>query len=347
VDQTTAARSSRLTGFAKLTIVTTGLTLVLIALGGAVRATGSGLACPDWPFCYGKVIPRQADIPPETHYTLVNVWLEHSHRLVASVVGLLVAAILVWALARFRHRPGILWPAVVAAVAVNVQAALGAMVVLRNLLAELVTAHLGMAMIVVAALVLITVNASLGPRPQGHQAPAQLRFARLSAGVAALAYVQILVGGHVTGVRAGLAYGRHPLLFDGAVIPQIGSSLQAWNVAHRLLAYLLAAAVLFLAVKALRHRREVSQQGGWTARHRWLVKLSMWAATLVVVQILLGFANLMLATPPGTVIGHLTVASWIWTVLVVLTVLAYRLASEWPTNETAARRTADQDSVRA
>ena len=347
MDQTTAARSRRLTGFAKLTIVTTGLTLVLVALGGAVRATGSGLACPDWPFCYGKVIPRQADIPPETHYTLFNVWLEHSHRLVASVVGLLVAAILVWALARFRHRPGILWPAVVAAVAVNVQAALGAMVVLRNLLPELVTAHLGMAMIVVAALVLITVNATLGPRPKGGDAPAQVRFARLSAAVAALAYVQILVGGHVTGVRAGMAYGRHPLLFDGAVIPQIDSSLQAWNVAHRLLAYLVAAAVVFLAVKSLRHRRAISAQGGWTARHRWLVKLPMWAATLVVVQILLGFANLMLATPAGTVVPHLAVASWIWTVLVVLTVLAYRLAAEAPSSEPAPSLAAEHDSVRA
>ena len=41
------------------TLVTLGLVLVLISLGGAVRATDSGLACPDWPLCYGKVVPRQ------------------------------------------------------------------------------------------------------------------------------------------------------------------------------------------------------------------------------------------------------------------------------------------------
>jgi cytochrome c oxidase assembly protein subunit 15 len=87
------------------------LSLALIGLGGAVRATDSGLACPDWPFCYGKVIPRQADIPTDSGYTLWNVWLEHSHRLVASVVSTLIAVLVGWALVRFRDRPAVLWPA--------------------------------------------------------------------------------------------------------------------------------------------------------------------------------------------------------------------------------------------
>jgi len=324
VDQPTPASQPRRSAFAKLAIATTALTLVLIALGGAVRATGSGLACPDWPFCYGKIIPRQADIPPETGFTLVNVWLEHSHRLVASVVGLLIAVIFFWALARYRDRPGIIWPAVVAAVAVNVQAALGAFVVLRLLLAELVTAHLGMAMIVIASLLLLTVNAVRGP--MAARGSRRLGFAHLSAAVAALAYVQILVGGHVTGVVAGLVYGRNPLLFDGAVLPTITTARQGWHVAHRVLAYALAVAVVVLCAQAVRHRRERVARGQWSGADLWLVRLPMWAATLVVVQVALGFANLILGTPTHVVIAHLTVASWIWTVLVLHTVLAYRLA---------------------
>jgi heme a synthase len=135
----TSQPSGRLDAFRRFAAATLVATLALIALGGAVRATDSGLACPDWPRCYGLWIPP-ADL---------NIWLEHSHRLLAGLVGLMIAALLVWALARHRRRE-VLVPVVAAAVLVNVQAALGAIVVLRLLQAELVTAHLGMAMVVVA-----------------------------------------------------------------------------------------------------------------------------------------------------------------------------------------------------
>jgi heme A synthase len=56
------------------------------------------------------------------------------------------------------------------------------------------------------------------------------------------------------------------------------------------------------------------------------VKLPMWAATLVVLQIALGVANLFNGADFLTVIPHLAVASWIWTTLVFLVFLAYRRA---------------------
>ncbi|HEY8338396.1 MAG TPA: COX15/CtaA family protein, partial [Egibacteraceae bacterium] len=194
----------RLVPFRRLAVVTTAATFLLVAVGGAVRATDSGLACPDWPFCYGKLIPRQADIPPETGYTLWNVWLEHSHRLLASVVGLLVLALAVWAVARFRDRRDLLWPAVVAFVVVCLQGALGAFVVLEQLLAELVTAHLGTAMLLVGLLLWLSVAA--GPAAQRVGGARDRRFAWGATAVAALAYLQILIGGHVTGIGAGLVW---------------------------------------------------------------------------------------------------------------------------------------------
>ena len=57
------------------------LTLALIVAGGVVTNTDSGLACPDWPTCYGSVVPPMVG----------NVAVEHTHRLVATAVGLLVA----------------------------------------------------------------------------------------------------------------------------------------------------------------------------------------------------------------------------------------------------------------
>ena len=294
---------ARTTGFQRLAVGTALLSLVLVAIGGAVRATDSGLACPTWPGCFsaGDFLPP-ADL---------NVWLEHTHRLVAGVVGILVAVQAIWALARYRSRAWIVWPAVIAAVAVVIQAALGALVVLHLLRAELVTAHLGMAMLVVGCLILIAVVAS-DATPQG---PADRRFARAAAGVTAVTLLQILVGGHVTGTAAGLAYADEPALGLFAVSP-LTSAVQAYNLGHRVLAVVVAAAVMWLIVQA----RRSGQRG-------WLLRLPRIAAWLVVLQIAIGVANLASELSFLTVIPHLAVASWIWSVLVLTTVLAYRNAA--------------------
>jgi heme a synthase len=311
-----SARSSRLAPFQRLAVVTLVSTLVLVALGGAVRATDSGLACPTWPGCF-----TAGDFVPALQ---LNVWLEHSHRLLAGVVGLQIAALLIWAIARYRSRRAILWATVAAAVAVNVQATLGALVVWRLLRAELVTAHLGMAMLIIGCLVFLVVRASTVADAVTTGAR-DLRLARLSLGVTGLCFVQILIGGHVTGINAGLAFTDFPLM-GGAIFPPITTEAEAFHVAHRLVAYLLTAAVVVLCVRAVRYRRELEAAGTWSPEQRWLVRLPMWAAALVVVQVALGVANLMNATSFVTVIPHLAVASWIWTVLAFATALAYRRA---------------------
>lgn len=295
------------------TLVTLGLVLVLISLGGAVRATDSGLACPDWPLCYGKVVPRQADIPDGSGYTLWNVWLEHSHRLVASVVGVLIIVLAVW-VGRARYRPaGVRAPILVALVAVIAQGILGALVVLHLLHGELVTAHLGMSMVVVACLV--TAVARLGRSSgAGSDRP---RGALLVAG---LVFTQMLVGSQVTGQRASLAYGLDPLRFHGELVPvSVATIPEAYHLAHRLLAYVTAAAVLAIAVGLWRRStgpgRTPSDVSSKAPR-----LLATLLVLLVLVQIGLGFANIWYLTPPALITVHLTVASWIWAATVALVV---------------------------
>jgi heme a synthase len=286
-------------GFSRLAAWTTVVSLGVVALGGLVRATDSGLACPTWPGCFsaGDFVPA-AD---------VGVWLEHTHRLLAGGLGLLVASLGVWALARYRDRPDIVWPAVGAGVAVIAQALLGAVVVLQLLRAELVTAHLGLGMAVVGLLLFLAVAAH-GPATAGRHPG----LARTSLGVAALCYVQILVGGHVTGVGAGLVYRDAPLNGLIAVAPIAGES-QLYSVGHRALAVALLLAVAVL----VRRARAVGVTG-------WLRRLPHLAAGLVAVQVLLGVANLVTELSDVTVTLHLAVASWLWAALVLCAVLAHR-----------------------
>lgn len=70
-------------------------TYVLMVFGGIVTSTGSGLGCPDWPLCHGQLLPFQLkeEIPtppaPMVVETHLQAWIEHIHRILGGVVGIL------------------------------------------------------------------------------------------------------------------------------------------------------------------------------------------------------------------------------------------------------------------
>jgi heme o synthase len=297
--------------FAKLAVAAAIATYVLIVVGGLVRATDSGLGCPDWPLCFGAWTP-----PPELH-----AWIEHSHRLVAAVaVGPLVGAVALITLftARRRDRP-LLIAALAAGVLVVLQALLGGQVVIQGLAAELVTAHLAMALTVLALTIVIADRAVGGPlRPAFRGLPGTL--VTITAGAV---FVQMLLGSWVSGTEAGLAFPDFPLM-HGTLVPSVTAPAEAVQLAHRLLA--VAVAVL-VAWTAWRVRRSAASQG---AR-----RLAGLAVALVVVQVALGAANVWSRLSALFVVPHLAVGAALWATLVLLYLALRRTPATQPATRPA------------
>jgi heme o synthase len=295
------------TRFQRLAVATTAATFLLIAVGGLVRATDSGLGCPDWPRCFGKLTP-----PPSLH-----AWIEHSHRLVAAVVIVLVALTLILAWTTRQSR-AIRWAAVGALAMVIAQAVLGAIVVWAKLEAESVTLHLATALALVALLELITfrsrwpVQVAVDPGRSGApDRPARSRrFARLAMAGAGLTYAQMLVGSTVTGHEAGLAYPLHVL------VPDLGLSAAQIQFGHRLLAVVVGIVVVVTYARARRTQRA----------HPTVTRLAGYAAGLVVVQVALGIANVANRLSALTVVPHLAVGSLLWGTMFALVLHADRFA---------------------
>jgi len=291
-----------LTRFAKLAVAAAGATFVLIAVGGLVRATDSGLGCPDWPLCFGDWLP-----PADLH-----AWIEHSHRLTAAVfVGPLVGAVgLITVFTRRRRDLPLLAAAVVAGVLVIVQSLLGAAVVLQGLAAELVTAHLAMALTVFAAVIFIAERATHGPMPAAHARPGLTRLLGLTA---IAIFAQMLLGSWVTGQYAGLAFADFPLM-NGSVLPAIAGDEQAIHLAHRLMSLVVAGLVVWSALAI--HR---STEG----RLPRLLAAAM--VVLVVVQIALGGLNVVSRLSALFVVPHLAVGAALWGASVWLWLSSRRL----------------------
>jgi heme a synthase len=135
----------------RLSAAAAASTLALVAIGGVVRATGSGDACPDWPRCFGSWIP-----PFE-----LNTLIEYSHRLAAAVAGLLILATAWVAWRRARTDRGVLWPAALAVVVVLIQAGIGRIRILADDPAKpfIVTVHFLVAMGLVALVVWVAAAA--------------------------------------------------------------------------------------------------------------------------------------------------------------------------------------------
>lgn len=139
----------------------------LILVGGIVRATGSGMGCPDWPTCFGQWIPptSEAQLPDDyqviyaergyadTTFNVRKTWTEYLNRLLGAFTGLTIFATLLFAVPYRRREPRIFWFAMTGFILVGIQGWLGARVVASNLHTGMITLHMLLAQVIVGVLI--------------------------------------------------------------------------------------------------------------------------------------------------------------------------------------------------
>lgn len=303
------------------------MVLIMVALGGATRLTGSGLSIMEWRPLTGwfppvseaewqRLFDLYRTIP---QYAAVNAgmdlagfkeiyWLEYLHRVWGKLIGVaFLGGFVALALAGKVRRA--LVPRLLVLFALGgLQGFLGWFMVASGFFAHRTAVspyrlviHLGMAFLIFA-LLLWTALGLLRRAPEA--APAGLRRGVVATG--ALAVLTMLGGGFVAGIRAGFDYNTFPLM-DGRLVPAGYGALEPWvlnlfesipavQFNHRLLATLTLAAALWLAVIAWRDR--ATSPG----------RAALLLAGTIAAQYALGVATLLYVVPVGLGTLHQTVA---------------------------------------
>lgn len=226
----------------RISLVLSILIFLNILFGPLVRATNSGLACPDWPLCYGKVIP-----PAE-----FRIWMEVGHRIYSAILSILFVYMLVMIFRSELLRKSYAFLGISAAAVLIFQIALGALTVTKLLDPGTVNSHLLNAVL----FLLLNVTVFLKSRVQiGSPHFAGIGFAEifskenimLKIGFV-LIYLQLFMGGRVSSNYAGMACIDWPMC-NGKWFPEM-KGLIRYQMEHRYLAYIIMAFLLILFIQA-------------------------------------------------------------------------------------------------
>ena len=262
--------------------------IALVVVGGATRVMEAGLACPDWPLCYGAFFPGlQMNL---------QVFLEWFHRLDAFLIGI---ALVIQVFLSFIWRSDLpRWvpiSSLVLVVLVSLQGVLGALTVKNLLPSGVVTAHLGLGLILVASLS-ATTQALLCN--ESDKAPIWWRLFSLSSSFAVIA--QCLIGG-----KMATSWSAQQCINNS-------TSSCAWVDLHRISAIAVTCLIcLFVAI--------AFSKSGWP-RTQWPLLISI--LLLVAIQIGLGLMTFSFGlSQPLLTVGHQLVAALL---VAILSALSFR-----------------------
>jgi cytochrome c oxidase assembly protein subunit 15 len=257
----------------------------IVATGAAVRLSGSGLGCPDWPRCYGHLYP-----PLRTH-----ALIEFSNRIVSGFVGVVVVFVALGAWRRRPFRRDLLLLALALPLGVVAQAVLGGYTVENKLAPGFVMAHFALSMVILVPAAALAWRA----RERAVELDGDRRSVWAVRALLPLASIVIFAGTATTaaGPHSGGATGQQikRLHFEGA-------DTLNWTVhVHGALAF--AFGILAVAVWVLLERQQAP------ARAR---RAMSWLCVLIAVQGVVGAVQYETHLPTELVWVHVTLASLSW-----------------------------------
>lgn len=260
------------------------LTFDLMLLGAAVRAMDAGLACPDWPLCFGKIIP-------DYHF---GVYLEFLHRAVAGLVSIIFFYCLILTFVK-KSLHNLRWYMSISFLLLMSQVIMGGLTVLKILHSGIVATHLGLATAFLISLVFIRAQF----KDYKKEVPTAFSFKMAAIIVLFLVCAQIILGGLVASTYAGMACVDFPTC-NGEWFPTWTGPI-GLQVMHRMGAYTLTGAVIILFIMALvffsKDRVSVVNKN-----------LAAKSLMLIFSQVAIGIMNLKLLIPAWLTVIHLGVA---------------------------------------
>jgi len=290
--------------FALINIV---CTLIVITLGALTRLLDAGLGCPDWPVCYGQVIPQLNEAATQFslwEFDSTKAWAEMIHRYAATALGLsvVIQAILLWP----RYLGAVRWLGIFLVFWVILQGMFGMWTVTLRLWPPVVSAHLLGGAITLGAQFLIWRTLTSNREPN---------FKSVWSAFALVVFLQMALGAWTSSQYAGLACPDFPTcqgrywvdmdrsIFDAPLVSgneYLGGMLgmhQRMGIQwlHRLGAIAVVLMFFYLAYKQHRQRRSLN-----------------FVLAFLSIQIFLGILNAVLLLPLSLALLHNTVAMLLW-----------------------------------
>lgn len=260
--------------------------LMAATMGGIVRVTGSGLGCPDWPLCYGQIIPPMD----------ITAWIEYMHRLSGALAGVFILLLFASGITRYSMQDMVLKLIMLTPIIVIIQGLFGAYTVLTEISPIVALIHTGIANALVGLLAIIV---ALSYDYGSYKLNKDLRhifegYWRIALWLLVLTYVLILSGAYVTRTGSSLACQAIPL----CGVPFAEMAEIQWNhMMHRLIAFV----VFLIAVLVLFRARQIESVR--------INKISKAMLYVLSVQILLGVGNVVMGLPSELRALHLTTAA--------------------------------------
>ena len=287
-------------------------TVLLIAAGGMVTSTGSGLSVPDWPNTYGWFMFSF----PMSKW-VGGIRYEHTHRLIASTVGCLTIILALWTW-RVEPRALVRRLAFASLGAVILQGLLGGLTVLLLLPPAVSIGHAALAQLFFCITMTLAVVTS--PSWKALSPPANdVMLRRITLVTSLVIYSQILIGATMRHVGAGLAIPTFPLVFGG-ITPPAWTAAIAIHYAHRVGALIVLFAV-FLTAAHVWH---------WHRQRREFMRPAVLMVLFVCSQATLGAFVVLSSLQPVINTAHVVNGALVLGTSVVLTLRVYRHGIQEP-----------------